>query len=143
MQIGNCVWNEGVLQAILADSPAEVPAWAYGYRGAGESYMVAGGTPHASVRPDEATNIVPLHPDGFALSFHHTNGRPYAAYEQLGVRLSGGDWLEFELDALPDAADPMLVDAEGQKQPSHIVRTARGLRVSATHDVLAARLVIR
>ncbi|MBN9346817.1 MAG: cellulase family glycosylhydrolase [Devosia sp.] len=143
MKIGNCTWNEDVLRAIIADAPAEVPAWAYGYRGAGVSFAVAGGAAHPDVRPDEAAGIVPLEAEGFALSFHHTNGRPYALNEQLGVRLSAGDWLEFEFDRLPEGAAPALLDREGGVIAASFARTPRGLRATAKESGLAARLVLR
>lgn len=138
MKIDNCVSNEGVLRAIMAEAPAEVPAWAYGYRGAGESYAVAGGVAHPGLRGDEATGIAPLNPEGFALSFHHTNGRPYEPNEQLGVALDAGDWLEFEVSS---DATPTLVDRDGTVLPARIERTARGFRVTTQAPMLAAKLV--
>ena len=139
MRIENCTWNEDVVRAILGVAPRELPAWAYGYRGAGDSYAIAGGQPYAGLRDDEAGNIAPLDPNGFVLSFHHTDGRPYATTEQLGVAMSPGDWLEFEVDS--DSGSPVLVDAQGSELPAKVVRTPRGVKVTAEQAGLAAKLV--
>ena len=140
MRIENCTPNEGVLRAILADAPAGIPAWAYGHRGVGQSYSVAGGTAHSALRGDEATNIVPLE-TAFTASFHHTDGRPYAATERLGVQLAAGDWLEFEFDTPP--ANVALVDKDGHELPVEVEATARGLRLTARADFVAAELVAK
>jgi hypothetical protein len=142
MRIENCAWNEDVIRAILADAPAEVPAWAYGYRGAGQSFSIGSGTAHPEVRADEDSNIVSLDPQDFALSFHHTNGRPYGRNEQLGVRLDAGDWLEFEFDPLPPRLAPRLLDKDDRPLAASFARTPRGLRVTATEPGVAARLVL-
>jgi endoglucanase len=142
MRIENCVWNDNVVRAILAEAPAEVPAWSFGYRGTGQSYAVAAGAAHPGLRSEDVASISPL-ADDFAISFHHTNGRPYAPNERLGVQLAAGDWLEFEFDAVPESARPTLVDKDGRELPANIVRTPRGLRVTARADGLAAKLVLR
>ena len=103
---------------------------------------MAGGVAPPGVRSDEATGIAPLYPDGFALSFHHTNGRSYEPNEQLGVALKNGDWLEYEV-VLSGNIQPELVDGHGRVLPATIVRTARGLRVAADSPVLAAKLRLR
>lgn len=141
MKIENCVWNEGTLSSLLADSPGEIPAWAFGYRGTGESYSVAKGAPHSGLRPDDAANITPLTAEGFTPSFHHTAGQPYAPHEQFGVTLAAGDWLEFEV--LSDAGHPTLVDKNGAPLPVHIDRTPRGLKVTAKAGILAAMLQLK
>jgi endoglucanase len=142
MRIENCVRNDDVVHAILAESLRRIPAWAYGYRGTNESYAVANGVAHPGVRGDEAANVSPLVSDGFTLNFHHTDGRAYAANERLGVKLGKGDWLEYELSVKPLPSHVVMVDADGRNLPVTIAVTGRGLRVTATEDVLAAALLI-
>jgi hypothetical protein len=142
MKLENCTWNDELVRVLTAEAPREVAAWAYGYRGAEESFAVARGAPLAGMREDEAAGIVPLAAEP-ALSFHHTNGRTYAPSEQLGVRLSAGDWLEYEIEQLPDNVVPQLVDQHDRPLPARFERTARGLRVTAEADLLAVRLVLR
>lgn len=141
MRIENCVWNDSVVHAIVADTPPEVPAWAFGYRGPGQSYSIANGVAYPGLRSDESANIVPLDND-FAISFHHTDGRLYANNELLGVHLAAGDWLEFEFDSLPGQCEPVLLDQDSGIVPAIVSRTAHGIRVTAQRSAIAAKVML-
>jgi len=139
IRIENCRWQPDVIAALLAHSPAVVPAWGFGFRGAGESYHAAHGLPLRGIRPDDAVSIdwsrPGVNPDN---PFEQTDGRNYKPGEELVVRLGEGDWLEFELVAVAGAH---VLDATGADAAVDVTRTQRGLRVTAVAPTTISRLL--
>jgi endoglucanase len=138
MRIENCHWQPEIVAALLGEGPVSVPAWGFGFRGAGESYSVAGGSPLAGIREADAAGIrFAREGDNPENPFQQSDGRPYRPAEELVVHLESGDWLEFELTApVPLRA----VDARGADAPVMLETSARGIRVTATAATDLARL---
>ena len=140
MHIENCVWRSDVVAAITGVAPTVVPAWGFGFRGAGESFAVAAGAPLAGIRADDAAGIRFATPgDNPANPFEQSDGRGYRPEERLVVDLAPGDWLEFELEGVA----PHTVRAlgpDGQLAGVHLETSPRGLRVVAERPTVLARL---
>jgi endoglucanase len=141
MRIERCHWQPQIVAALLGSAPIVIPAWGFGFRGAGSSFSVSGGAPLPGIREEDAASIEwaitgenPTNP------FEQTNGRDYRTDEQLVVRLRAGDWLEFECEAVRDYR---ALDADGHDAPVTIALTDRGIRVTANADTRLSRLVAR
>jgi hypothetical protein len=139
MRMENCHWQQDVVAAVLAEHPAVLPGWGFGYRGPDESYSVAAPSPLPGIRHSDTVALgwasPGRHPEN---PFQQSDGRPYAASEELVVTLGEGDWLEFELTGVTDAR---VLDANGQACPVVVERSDRGLRIVATAPTSIARLV--
>jgi endoglucanase len=141
MRMENCTWQANVVAALLADRPAVIPGWGFGYRGAGESYSVADARPLPGIRDDDEVTLKWVWPGGNPQNpFEQTDGRPYSPHEQLVVQLATDDWLEFELTA--GAASCRVLDAFGKDAPVTNKITSRGLRVTATDMTSIAQIVM-
>ncbi|WP_198417525.1 glycoside hydrolase family 5 protein [Cryobacterium mannosilyticum] len=139
-QIDNCVWQPGLVAALLGERPRVIPAWGFGARGAGESYSAAGVSLIPGIRSA----------DGVALSwanpgtgnpdnpFQQTDGRPYALHEELVITLQAGDWLEFEAVDV----DPASVRVVGAEAATRVESSPRGIRVVATGNAALSSLVM-
>ncbi|MCG2803744.1 MAG: glycoside hydrolase family 5 protein [Cellulomonas sp.] len=131
-----------VVRAVLGRAPAVLPAWGFGFRGAGTSFGAARDDAHPVLRAEEPVAIVWAgqgpHPDN---PFEQNDGRPYTPQEELAVDLHPGDWLEFELDAVPDARHYTAVTREGVSDAIDLQRSDRGLRATARRHVTLLRLV--
>jgi len=139
--IAVCRWQPGVVAAVSGIAPAVVPAWGFGFRGAGESYAVADGRPLPGIREDDAVTLVWAHPGE-----HDPNpfqqgddGRPYLPSEVVVAVLAPGDWLEYEMEgAAPHGT--VVRDADGDPVEVEVEATPRGLRVTALADVRIATI---
>jgi hypothetical protein len=138
-------WQGDVLAAVTASRPAVVPAWGYGFRGAGRSYLVGRPVAFDALRPGDAGGLTWAgagdHPEN---PFHHDAGQDRAPGEEISVRLEAGDWLEFELTGVADASSyaPVTLDG-GAAGPGAVTleRTARGIRAVAHATVTLVRIV--
>lgn len=140
MRIENCVWRPEVVAAITGVRPRVIPAWGFGFRGAGESFAVAGGTHLDGIRADEAAGIRFAAPGGNPENpFEQSDGRAYRAAEELEVALDAGDWLEFEGEGLDPAALRVVADDPGAFR---VVPADRGVRVVAVAPAALARLEV-
>ncbi len=140
MKLENCLWQPEVVQAITAGEPREIPAWGFGFRGAGQSYSTSSPTPLAEMRETDAVTVryaELAHREGHW--FEQSDGRDYTASERMVVDLAAGDWLEYELDGPVDAAR-IIVD-DGTSAVS-VESSVRGFRVTALADVTIARLKV-
>ncbi|WP_255513522.1 glycoside hydrolase family 5 protein [Homoserinibacter sp. GY 40078] len=141
MRIENCRWQPEIVAALTGVAPVVVPAWGFGFRGAGESFEVADGAALAGIREDEAAGIRFALPGGNpANPFEQTDGRAYAPAERLVVDLAPGDWLEFEGERFGDVAAVRAIDAAGGAAEVRIVPSPRGIRVVAERAVTLERL---
>lgn len=143
LRIEACDWNQPVANAVLGSSPSVIPAWAFGYRGANESYRTRTAHPLAGMRADDKVTI--RYANGIpvaAHNFEHIDGRGYDASETLVVHLEPGDWLEYETTGVPDATRVVATDAHGVPAPVSIARSARGLVLTAEERTTVAHLRI-
>lgn len=131
-----------VVRAVLGREPAVLPAWGFGFRGPGRSHRTGRSTEHPVLRADDAVALVWAHdgdhPDN---PFEQNDGRPYTPGEELAVRLDPGDWLEYELDAVPDVRVYTAVTCEGDKDAIDLEPSDRGLRATARRPATLLRLV--
>ena len=139
MKIENCVWQPQVVAAALAERPAVIPAWGFGYRGPGESYSSAAGRPIEGIRSDDAVTMLwarngenPPNP------FEQSDGRAYRPAEELLVRLEPGDWLEFEVFGVRGGR---VLDGSGADAPVRVEPSARGIRVVAEAATSISRII--
>ena len=140
MKLENCVWQPAIVQAITAVEPQQIPAWGFGYRGAGESYATASSVPLEAMRDTDAVTISYLEPaTRVGHWFEQTDGRDYAPSERMAVTLDAGDWLEYELDGAVDVARITVDDGTA---PVVVAVSERGFTVTATAPVTFARIQI-
>lgn len=138
MKIENCRWQPEVVAALLASRPAVIPAWGYGYRGAGESYSVAVAGGVDGIRDDDPVPVRWARAGGNPSNpFEQYDGRAYSPAEELVVDLSVGDWLEYEVEGVGMAR---VVDGDGQDSSVLVTRSARGIRIVATSDTTVCRI---
>ncbi|SJN43844.1 endoglucanase [Microbacterium esteraromaticum] len=140
--IDRCERRDDVLTAVLADRPAVIPAWGYGFRGAGESYEASGSSSVPGLRAADAVALRFAH-DGEhpANPFEFRPGTPFAPDELIVADLEPGEWLEFEVSDETVAADYTAIGPAGNAVPALVDRTARGLRVMAVAPLALAGLV--
>jgi endoglucanase len=144
MRIENCGWQPDVVAAITGVAPSVLPAWGFGFRGAGESFSVAAGEPHAGIRADDAAGIRFARPgDNPENPFEQSDGRGYHAAEQLVVDLHDGDWLEFEGDFDGGHGEIRILGPDGPIDGARLERSARGMRVVAERPLTLAGLELR
>lgn len=144
MRIENCTWQPDVVAAITGVTPRVVPAWGFGFRGAGESFSVAVGEPLVGIRADEAAGIRFAHEGDHPVNpFEQTDGRSYAPAEQLVVDLQPGDWLEFEGDFEGGLDGIAALGPNGALDGARLVRSARGVRVVAERRLTLSALELR
>ena len=138
IRIENCRWQPEIVSALLASAPSVIPAWGYGYRGAGQSHSVATRGGIAGIR---AGDSVPLRwaraGDNPPNPFEQSDGRAYRTAEELVVDLAPGDWLEFELTGADDAR---VTDETGADAAVRVEPSARGIRVTATAPTTVSRI---
>jgi endoglucanase len=97
MRIENCAWRPEIVGALLANNPKAIPAWGFGFHGSGQSYSTEDATPLAALRFDDSVSMEYLDHEIRSLhNFEQNDGRDYTDDEQLVVRLSQGEWLEYE-----------------------------------------------
>lgn len=140
VKLGNCVWRPEIVQAITAVEPLEIPAWGFGYRGAGASYSVTSSSPLVGMRETDAVTIryaVDLPREGHR--FEQTEGQDYDESERMVVDLRAKDWLEYELDGAVDIARIMVDDSA---RSVAIEKSDRGFRVVASADTTISRIRI-
>lgn len=140
MRLENCDWQPAVVQAITAVEPAEIPAWGFGFRGAGVSSSVTQSSPLVGVREADGVTIryerdLPRAGNGF----EQTDGRDYDESERLIVELRAGDWLEYELDGRVDVEQ---ISVDGGSRGVSVHASDRGFRLTATVDTTISRIRI-
>ncbi|GAA3797951.1 glycoside hydrolase family 5 protein [Cellulomonas soli] len=144
MRFEHAVWQPDVVAAATGCSPARVPAWGFGFRGAGVSFATSRQRTLPGIREDDP---VPMrfttdgaHPEN---PFQQTDGRPYAPEEELMVELDTGDWLEYELEGDVEPSRVRATGPAGAPAAVRVERVERGLRVTATGPTALATLHLR
>lgn len=140
--IDRCILRPEVVAAVTGDRPAVIPAWAYGFGGAGESFAAAADPAVASLREGDSVGLrfatAGPHPDN---PFEHRAGEPFAAAERIVVDLAPGEWLAFDVGAETDAAAYAPLGLDREPVPATVERVARGIRVTADASLSLAWLV--
>lgn len=138
MRLENCVWQPDIVAALLAEHPAVVPAWGFGYRGAGESYSSSAASRIEGIRENDAVALEWARAgENPANPFEQSDGRAYRVAEELVVRLQPGDWLEFELSG---ASGARVLDADGGDSRVRVESSQRGIRVTAIEETVVSRI---
>jgi endoglucanase len=141
IRLDACRWQPEIVGAITGVRPAVVPAWGFGFRGAGRSHAVAAPRSLPGIREGDAVTLEWAHPgDNPPNPFEQGDGRAYRLEELLIARLATGDWLEFELEGV-DAGAVAIRDRTGTPAPVVVEATPRGLRVTALADTDIARII--
>lgn len=144
MRIENCDWHGDVIAALLAENPLVIPAWGFGYRGAGESYSSTEANSIGGIRDDDAVSLGWMRSGGNPENpFEQSNGQSYKPEEELVVELAAGDWLEFELASGFDSATMRVLDADGHAAQVSLEPSSRGVRVAATARTSLSRILPR
>jgi hypothetical protein len=92
-----CTYRPEVISAILRRAPLTIPAFGFGFRGAGESYETSGASPMPGFRSDDLVTI--RHVQGLEdgeVEWNRTDGIARAADDALLVSLGPGDWVAYE-----------------------------------------------
>ena len=140
LPIDACTWRPEVVSAVTGVAPRVIPAWGFGFRGAGSSYSVAAGGGLPGIRVDDAVTLTWAHPgDNDPNPFQQNDGRAYRPDEVVVVALAAGDWLEYECESV-DAASTRVLDASGSPVSVVVEATPRGLRVTAVDDIRIATI---
>ncbi|MDR1386528.1 MAG: glycoside hydrolase family 5 protein [Propionibacteriaceae bacterium] len=141
VQLERAEWREDVVRALLGDRPSRIPAWGFGWRGAGSSHQVA------ERCDDPVFRLGDRAPIRFARSddppdnpFGQTDGRDYSAAETLTVDLQAGDWLEFEVGPSARTEAVICLDLNGDAAPVTVTGVDRGLRVTADQSTRLVRI---
>ena len=137
-----CIFRGDVISAVLADAPAVIPAWGYGFRGPGISYASSGtsGVPEMRIRDSVAVRF--RRPgDNPQNPFEQTTGRGYRPEEELEVGLRKGDWLEFDVTPRTDVGALVPFDRGGPTTKVEIVRSPNGFRALAVDHVSLVEFV--
>ena len=142
MRIENCEARVNVVAALLAEDPAILPSWGFGYRGAGESYRTRVSPTVPGIRDGDSVAITWRQPgDNPANPFEQSDGRPYHPTEELVVELDTDDWLEYEVATVVDTATTRVLDRTGRDAPVRVHVSERGLRVVATTSTAISRII--
>ncbi|KRE30563.1 glycoside hydrolase family 5 protein [Agromyces sp. Soil535] len=142
MAIDRCVLRPDVVAAIIGERPDVMPAWAYGFGGAGESFASAVDPSVPNFREGDSVGLRfvtdGLHPDN---PFEHRPGTPFHADERIVVDLAAGDWLVFDVGSETDAAAYRPLGPDREPVPATVERVEGGIRVTADAPTTLAWLV--
>ena len=140
--IDRCILRPEVVAAVTGDRPEVMPAWAYGFGGAGESFAAAADPTVARLREGDSVGLrfatMGSHP---ANPFEHRAGAPFRADERVVVDLDAGEWLVFDVSDATNAADYTALGPDRERVPATVERADRGIRVTAEVSTTLAWLV--
>jgi endoglucanase len=130
--VERCVLHPGVVAAVMGDRPPVMPAWAYGFGGAGASYGSAGDPSVPGLRHGDSVALRfasdEPHPEN---PFEHRAGEPFPSDARIVVDLAPGDWLEFDVASGTDAADYRALGPDLAAVPVDLVNVSEGIRATA------------
>jgi hypothetical protein len=98
MVLARCTYRPEVVSSILRRPPLKIPAFGFGFRGAGESYKTRAAVPLPGFRSDDLVTI--RHANGVEygeLDWNRTDGIARAAADELLVNLRAGDWVAYDI----------------------------------------------
>src|SRR5258708_31779591 len=98
MVLARGTYRAGVVSSTRRRPPLKIPAFGFGFRGAGESYKTRAAVPLPGFRSDDLVTI--RHANGVEygeLDWKRTDGIARAAAEELLVNLRAGDWVAYDI----------------------------------------------
>ena len=144
MRVKNCVRRNEVVNAVMAESPKLIPAWGFGFRGFGESYLVKDPSTLSGMRSDDGVTLEYRH-EGVheGNDFGQNDGRNYTEFEEILVSLKANEWVEYEVSQETELGRYELQVTEGDPSSVTMTRTSRGFRLKATEPVKLLRIFSR
>lgn len=98
MALSRCTYHPEVISAVLRRPPLRIPAFGFGFRGAGESYKSSAAVPLPGFRTDDLVTIRRANGIEYGeLDWNRTDGVARAAADELLVSLRAGDWVAYDL----------------------------------------------
>lgn len=139
LDLSRCHYRHEVVNAVLRRAPLHIPATGFGFRGPGISHQCSDARPLRGFRSDDQVSIrlrsgveEPLE-----LDFQHTTGAPRAVEDELVVRLTPGDWIEYTFETVEptrlDLAVALADQLPGAHGPSPIAIAIDGHPVGDDH----------
>ncbi|MGH8889678.1 MAG: glycoside hydrolase family 5 protein [Acidothermaceae bacterium] len=99
IDISRCTYRQDVVNAVMRRAPLRIPAWGFGFGGAGVSYHTSNAAPLPGFRSDDEVTLECANGDDpDAPSFHHNNGALRGDDEHIVVRLLPGDWITYDVE---------------------------------------------
>lgn len=97
MPLARCAYRSEIVSALLRRPPLRIPAFGFGFRGAGESYKSSAAAPMDAFRSDDLVTIRRSNgkEDG-VLDWNRTDSLVRAAGNELLVSVGAGDWVAYE-----------------------------------------------
>lgn len=132
LDAARCERRTAVLDAVFGRHPSVLPAWGFGYDGAGVSYRTNSARPLATIRADDDVTIDYLVPRAAEANvFEHHFGAEPSVEERLVVRLEAGDWLRYPMTGAdagyraltPDGAVSPAVEIEPECDALKLIAT--------------------
>jgi endoglucanase len=98
MALSRCTYHPEVISAVFRRPPLKIPAFGFGFRGAGESYETSAAVTMPGFRSDDLVTIRPagVIVDG-EVDWNRTDGISRAAADELLVSLGPGDWVAYDI----------------------------------------------
>jgi endoglucanase len=98
MALANCTYRPDVMSSVLRRPPLRIPAFGFGFRGAGESYKTRAAVPLPGFRTDDLVTIRRANGIEYGdLDWNRTDGVARAAADELLVSLHSGDWVAYDI----------------------------------------------
>jgi hypothetical protein len=136
MAFSRCTYRPEVLAAVFRRPALRIPAFGFGFRGAGESYETTAADPLPGFRHDDQVTIRRAEQaNGRELDWNRTDGLLRAAADELLVSLRAGDWVAYDIVVPAPARFQVIVALAGSATR---VPQARSLDVSIDGDALGA-----
>jgi endoglucanase len=96
--LSRCTYRPEVISAVLRRPPLRIPAFGFGFRGAGESYKTRAAVPLPGFRTDDLVTIRRANGVEYGdLDWNRTDGIARAAADELLVSLRSGDWVAYDI----------------------------------------------
>lgn len=142
MLLEKCTLRPEVVAAVTGHRPDVVPAWGYGFEGAGTSYVAASDGAVPNMRTSDSVGLrfatEGQHPDN---PFEHRAGEPFRASERVVVDLEPGDWLVFDVSSDTDASAYTPLGPDRRPVPVTLERVPGGIRATAQAPTTLAWLI--
>ncbi len=135
MRAQRCERRQPVLNALFAQPPLTLPAWGF------TADPDAKGPDGQVFRAGDGVVISPVVDDGYAESWHQTDGRPYAPTERLAVPVEAGQALCYPL-ADPAGYQIRVLDPAGVDVPAQCSWADGVLTVTPTVTARLADIVV-
>jgi hypothetical protein len=98
MVLAKCTYRPEVVSSVLRRPPVKIPAFGFGFRGAGESYKTVAAVPLPGFRSDDLVTIRRANGVEYGeLDWNRTDGIARAAADELLVSLRAGDWVAYDI----------------------------------------------